>query len=296
MSNINNRISIVLVCDDYYAILLGAFLKSIELNHKTEEIIDVYIVDDNISAKSKRKIIESLNSDKMKLNWMLMKDIIPENIQLPLVSNSYPINTYIRVLIPYFIPQHIDKIIFLDVDMIMLEDISKLWNIDIGNKIIGAVSDTIGPIVKTIGAGIENHVELGLDANEKYFNAGLIVINVDKWKAEKITEKTFEAINNNKKYAALGDQYGLNISLIGQWYHVDPLWSCFSVNTIKKPYLVHYFNIKPIFKDYSYNYREEFFYYLNQTAWKGFKPKGKISRKIKKVKNLIQKAKIFLFK
>lgn len=291
-----NNISIVLVSDDYYVILLAAFLKSIEMNHKTDEIIDVYIVDDDISKRNRKKVINSLTSDKMKLNWLLMNEIIPKDIELPLVGNSYPINTYLRVLIPYFIPKDIKKIIFLDVDMIMLEDISLLWNIDIGNSIIGAVSDTIGPIEKTIGNGIENYAELGLNPDEKYFNAGLMVINVEKWLEQNMTRKTFDAINSNKKYAALGDQYGLNISLIGQWFHINPLWSCFSVNTIVKPYLVHYFNIKPIFKDYPYNYREEFYNYLNQTKWKGFKPMGKMSRNIKKAKNLIQKAKIFLFK
>ena len=51
--NDNNRISILLVTDDYYAILLAAFLKSIEMNHKTDEIIDAYIIDDNISAPRK---------------------------------------------------------------------------------------------------------------------------------------------------------------------------------------------------------------------------------------------------
>ncbi|HTH83262.1 MAG TPA: glycosyltransferase [Mucilaginibacter sp.] len=294
--NDNNRISILLVTDDYYAILLAAFLKSIEMNHKTDEIIDAYIIDDNISQKKRKKIINSLKLDKMVLHWIKMKDAIPENISLPFVNNSYPINTYLRVIIPYFIPKTVKKILYLDVDMIMLNDISLLWNTDIGEYPIGAVSDSMDHNVKTIRTGIINHEELGLNPDEKYFNAGLIIIDIDKWLAGDYTKKTFDAINNNKKYAGLGDQYGLNIAFIGKWHEIDPLWSTFSISTIPKPNLIHYFHRKPIFKEYANNYRDEFYHYLNQTEWKGFKPMGKSSHYVKKAKNLIQKIKLFLGK
>lgn len=288
-NEMDEKINVVVVCDDYYSVLLATFLKSIEMNHKTNEIVDVYIVNDSISQRNIQKIIDSLSLDKMTLNWIEMEDAIPKDMNLPSVNNSYPINTYIRILIPYFIPNSIEKVIFFDVDMIMLNDISKLWKIDIGDNIIGAVSDTIGPVKKTIENGIENYKELGLNPKEEYFNAGLQIINTRKWLDNNIPQKTFDIINNNKKYAALGDQYGLNIALIGNWYKIDPLWSCFSVNTVSDPHLIHYFNIKPIFKDYSFNYKEEFFFYLNHTQWIGFKPISKLSRNIKKVRNLLKK-------
>lgn len=283
------RISIVLVCDDYYAVLLAAFLKSIELNHKEDEIIDVYIVDDSISKKSRVKIIDSLNHDKIQLHWIEMENAIPKDVNLPFINNAYPLNILVRLLIPYFIPAEVEKIIYFDVDMIMLDDISNLWNIDIGESIIGAISDTIGPKMKTIGNGIENYKELGLDGDQKYFNSGLQVINIKKWLDADITRKAIDAISNNKKYASLSDQYGLNVALIGQWHEIDSTWSCFSVNTIVKPSLIHYFHRKPIYREYSYNYKEEFFFYLRQTEWKNFKPIGRTSRYLKKIKNMFQK-------
>ncbi len=285
----DNRISIVVVSDDYYSILLVAFLKSIEMNHKTDEIIDVYIINDNISKNNVKKITDSLCLDKMILKWIDMKDAIPEEINLPFVINSYPINIFIRLLIPYFIPAHIKKVIYFDVDMIMQDDISNLWKIDTGNSIIGAVGDAFGPVVRTIGECIGNHADLGLDPNEKYFNSGLLVINVDKWIEANITQKTLEVIINNKRYAKLSDQYGLNVTLVGNWFEIDSTWSCFSVRELPKPSLIHYFHRKPIFKEYSYNYKDEFYHYLNQTEWQGFKPIGKMNRYYKKAKDMVQK-------
>jgi len=287
-----DAISIVLVCDDFYAILLTAFLKSIEVNHRRDEPVDVYIIDDNISTQNRSKIIESLDANgKLTLRWIKMTEAIPKDTKLPLVHNAYPLNILVRLFIPHFIPDHIQKIIYFDVDMIMLADISELWHIDIGDCVIGAVSDTIGPIEKTIGNGIENYRELGLDPNLPYFNSGLLVIDVEKWKRAAITQRTLEIIANNRKYAVLSDQYGLNVALAGRWFALDPLWSCFSVNTAPAPKLIHYFYIKPIFRAYTYNYRNEFYHYLNLTQWKGFRPISETSRYIKKVRNFVQKLK-----
>jgi len=287
----SKKISIILACDNHYVVLLAALLKSIEMNHHTEELIDVYLVDDQISKLSKQKLMASLTLDKMNIIWLKMEEIIPEEVTLPLVNNTYPLNTYIRLLIPYFIPKEVNRIIFLDVDMIMLDDISNLWKIDIGDKVIGAVND--GPDVKTIAEGIENYSELGLDPNQKYFNAGMQVINIDKWRALDITQKTFDAINNNKKYAGLGDQYGLNIALIGNWHEIDGKWNRFSVCTDPKPSLIHYFHRKPIYKTYAYNYKEEFFYYLNKTKFSDFQPIGETTRYLKKINNMLEKIKLF---
>src|SRR5690606_22504304 len=126
----NEHISIVLVCDDFYAILLAAFLKSIEVNHHTDEQVDVYIIDDHISVHNRQKIVDSLESnDKSTLNWIKMTEAIPKNAKLPLVHNAYPLNILVRLFIPHFIPSQIRRIIYLDVDMIMLGDISDLWRI-----------------------------------------------------------------------------------------------------------------------------------------------------------------------
>ncbi|MGK6353276.1 glycosyltransferase family 8 protein [Parapedobacter sp. DT-150] len=285
------NLSIVVVCDDYYAILLAAFLKSVEINHRSEEIIDVFIIDDSISKLNFNRIVNSLNTSKLILHWIRMEEAIPNDINLPFINNAYPLNILVRLFIPHFIPAHIKKIIYFDVDMIMLDDIINLWNIDIKDKIIGAVSDTIGPIEKTIGNGIENYKELGLNPDAKYFNSGLLVIDVERWKANNITENTLKIISTNKKYAALSDQYGLNVALAERWFEIDPSWSCFSVNDDPDPSLVHYFYRKPIYKSYSFNYKDEFYSYLNQTEWKGFKPISETTRYWKKVKNFLQKIK-----
>ena len=289
----SNHISVVLACDNFYVILLAALLKSIELNHVSGEVIDLYVVSDEITKNNREKLAASLTSEKMNLIWLEMDKVIPEGINLPVVNNAYPVNIHLRLLIPHFMPKEVEKVIYMDVDMIMLDDISNLWNLDIGDYVIGAVSDAIGSGVKKIPEGIENWEELGLDPEATYFNSGMLVMNTKKWIEQEITKKTFAAINNNKKYAFLADQYGLNVALISNWHQIDSTWNYFTVGTDPKPSLIHYFHKKPIFKSYKYNYKDEFFYYLNQTEWRNFKPIGETSRYVKKISNMLEKAKLF---
>ncbi|WP_420477522.1 hypothetical protein, partial [Noviherbaspirillum sp. ST9] len=72
-----DKITIVSVCDDHYSILLAVLIKSIEINHKTSEAIDYYIVSDNISAKNKRRIRESVANNMVKLHWIEMAEAVP---------------------------------------------------------------------------------------------------------------------------------------------------------------------------------------------------------------------------
>jgi lipopolysaccharide biosynthesis glycosyltransferase len=281
-------ITIVVACDDHYMILTAALLKSIEMNHSTGEPIEVYIVEDNVSSRNKNRLLSSVGSS-MLLYWIKMSEAIPEGMSLPVVNNTYPLNTFIRLFIPHFIPQHIKKVIFMDVDMIVLGDISKLWHTDIGDHIIGAVTDSI---TKTLGNGIANYEQLRLNPASKYFNAGLQIINTDKWREQHMTEKIVNLINENRKFAALGDQYGLNIGLAEQWQEIDPLWNYFSNGNHPHPYLIHYYHRKPFYKTYFNNYQEIFYEYLDYTAWKNTKPVGESRRYLKKISNMIPKWKL----
>ncbi len=286
----DNNITVVVVCDDHYMILLAALLKSIEVNHKTNEHIDFYVVEDKVSKINKDKLTLSVSSKKISLKWIKMKDTIPKGISLPLVKNSYPLNTYVRLFIPHFIPKQIKRVIFLDVDMIMLEDISTLWSINFGDKIIAAVKD---PGALTIEKGVKNYKHLNFDPNENYFNAGLQIINTDKWRLESITEKAIEAINKYRDFALLGDQYGLNVSLYKKWHELDPLWNHFCCFKHSNPYLIHFYGRKPIYYSYNNHFREVFYLYLDKTEWKNSKSIGEFNRYIKKIGNVLQKATVF---
>jgi len=285
-------ISIVGVCGNHFVVLLAALLKSLELNHHTEEKIDFYIIDDKISHKNKLKLSRSVDKNIINLIWLKMSDCIPKEFDLPKDKSTYPIKIYMKLFIAYFVPKDVEKVIFLDVDMIMLEDVSTLWNIPLGNKTIAAVQDQF---IKEVGnwGGIQNYQDFNLTADTKYFNTGLIIFDIKKWLSSGFTEKILTCTNNNQKYASFGDQYGLNAILANDWLELDPLWNRYAYSEEERPYNIHFTGRKPIYKTYEYNenYKQIFYSYLNMTEWKNFKPIGETSRYLSKFNNIINKLK-----
>lgn len=292
----NNFIPIICVCDNHYAVLLATLIKSIEINHHTDEKIEFFLVDDGISVKNKQKIENSINPHHTVLYWLPIKECLPENVKLPIDKGSLPLSIYIRLFIPFFIPKRVSKIIFLDVDMIMLEDISTLWNTDLGGNIVAAVQDQFIQVVSRWG-GVNNYRELGIPAESKYFNAGLMIIDIPKWKAADITNKVLECIMENKNSISFYDQYGLNAILFNSWFPLDPLWNRFAYSKEKSPYLIHFTGRKPIYKTYPFNenYRDIFYGYLKQTEWQNFRLIGETARYFKKASNYLEKFKAYIY-
>lgn len=286
-----NSISIIVASDNHYAIMIAALLKSIDLNHKTNEHIDFYIIDDGISPKFRKELETIVDPERITIKWFLSKEIVPKDITIPVDNSAFPLTVYMRVFSPYVVGNEVEKLIYLDVDTIVQGDISELWNIPLNDYTIGAIQD-VGKTVDCKWGGIANYKELGLTADTKYFNSGVLVINPKKWKSENISNKIISALSEHKEYVQLADQYGFNVVFANAWLELDPKWNWFAFKENEKPHLVHFLDIKPIFKSYNSKevYREEFFRYLSMTPWKSFKPISGNQRHIRKIYNKIKKA------
>jgi len=288
------KLHIVVACDNHYIILLAALIKSIEANIRSGLPIEIHIIEDNVAKNSKTKLENSINKEVTTLVWHNMDKVIPTGMNLPFDRSSYPLNIYMRLFIPYFIPEEIEKVLYLDVDMIVQADITTVFETELGDNTIAAVQDPFIITFDNSWGGVFNYQALGFSGKTKYFNTGLILMQTKKWREQDITNKVIECINNNKKFANYPDQYGLNVVLANQWLELNSLWNHFSPINIKdKPFLIHFVKRKPIYKSYNFNpdFKKTFYVYLNQTEWKNFEPIGELSRYFKKITNILNKIK-----
>ncbi|MFP5040551.1 glycosyltransferase family 8 protein [Parasediminibacterium sp. JCM 36343] len=287
-------LTVVVACDNHYLILLAALIKSIEANIRPRQPLNVYIIEDKVTPSNKEKLLRSVNIDITTLHWQKMEDVIPIGMQLPLDRSSYPLNIYMRLFIPYFIPHDIEKVLYLDVDMIVQADITTIFETDLDNHIVAAVLDPRIITFDNSWGGVLNYEALGLLGTTRYFNTGLLLMQTRKWREQDITTKIIECIDNNKKFANYPDQYGLNVVLANQWLELDSRWNHFStIDTEQKPFLIHFVERKPIYQSYNFNedFKKTFFFYLQLTDWKNFKPIGESFRYFKKAKNIWGKLK-----
>ena len=290
-------IVIVVACDNHYMPLLAALIKSIEVNHHTEEHIHFFILDDGISQRNKIKLTGSVSPRVFTIHWVAKDKVIPDGMSIPYDNSSYPLIIHMRMFIPYFIPPEYEKVIYMDVDMIVNDDISKLWNTDLKEFIIAAVIDVRIRKFDSPNA-VQNYIQLGFDADTKYFNSGLMLMNTRSWREKNLTPKVFECIEENRKYANLPDQYGLNVIFANAWLEIDTKWSWSAAEWNPDASLIHFIWRKPIYKTYMFEkrYQEMFYKYLNLTQWKGFVPITEFKRLTKKIMNKILKLHLLLKK
>lgn len=289
----DHPISIVLVNDEHFMPMAAALLKSIQVNHHTQEAITIYFVANGVTNSSKKKLERSVVTDSFKIEWLDIKNAVPSNVKLPIDRSSFPISVYARLFIENYLPANLERVLYLDADMIVRKDISQLWHTNLDGNIMAAVPDQRIPFFENEWSGIKNYRELGFSGDSPYFNAGLFLVDLKKWREAGIGEKTLKAVSDNIEYADYPDQYGANIALHGKWKLLDNTWNHFASEENPDPSIIHFTSRKPMYTSYEYSkvYQEEFFRYLRMTEWKHFKPIGESARYMQKLKIMIDKLK-----
>ncbi|BAZ16923.1 glycosyl transferase family 8 [Calothrix sp. NIES-4071] len=276
--------SIVLVCaaDDNYSMPLAATTRSVIASMRNPQNLSLYIIDGGISSANKQRIIQNLQSEQVKVTWIKARRSQFKNMQ---ISSSVTIAAYYRLLIPAFLPNEIEKAIYIDSDVIVRSDIEALWNQDIGDNYLLAVQDMGAPLVSS-ARGLVNYQELGIPADCKYFNSGVLVLNLKKWRQENTSLAVIKYLNDYKQYVRWFDQDGLNAVLAGKWGELDARWnqmpylfrfgswqeSPFSEeeynNLREHAYIIHYSTReKPWNENCSHPQKELFYEYLDNSIW-----------------------------
>ncbi|MBF2063339.1 MAG: glycosyltransferase family 8 protein [Calothrix sp. C42_A2020_038] len=276
--------SIVLVCaaDDNYSMPLAATTCSVVANMKNPQNLSLYVIDGGISPVNKTRIIQNLKSEQVKITWIKARRSQFKNMQ---ISSTVTIAAYYRLLIPALLPSDIEKAIYIDSDVIVRSDIETLWHTEIGDKYLLAVQDMGAPLVSS-PRGLVNYQELGIPADCKYFNSGVLVFNLKKWRQDNTSLAVIKYLNDYKQYVRWFDQDGLNAILAGKWGEIDPRWnqmpylfrfgswqeSPFSqqeyYNLLNNPYIIHYSTReKPWHDNCSHPQKELFYQYLDNSIW-----------------------------
>jgi lipopolysaccharide biosynthesis glycosyltransferase len=211
--NSRDCIHIVTVSNDVYAPHLAVMLYSLLENKESRNPVRIYVIDSNISVENKLLLVKTTRKYKAKIYF---KQIDPTLYSgFPTISYVTQ-ETYYRLSIPDLFDK-IDKVIYLDSDMIVKQDITELWNTDISQYYLGAVYD---PWV----LGSRNDA-LFMPKDSTYFNAGMLLINLKKWREDNIKNKIIQFINTYSDDLRYCDQDALNAVLHDQWLPLDPKWN-----------------------------------------------------------------------
>lgn len=177
---------------------------------------------------------------------------------------------YYRYLFGEMLPKEITKIIYMDADIICKGDILPLWQTDLQGKVLGAVRDW----------GEEKSCKrIGLK-NGRYFNSGVLLLDLQKWRQQKMTQKLFTWLAEVGSTKILwGDQDALNGVIDGQFAELPKKYNCIIINnaTLKakqETVIVHYVDyVKPWHIYYADSAERQLFWdYAKKSLWSDLQP------------------------
>lgn len=203
-----------------YALPLAVMLRSALMNLGGEQPVDCYVVDDGVPQADKKKVVESL-AGRASVYWLRPQR--SEFSGLPMWGRM-SIVTYDRVMLARLLPPAVSKAIWLDADLLVLGDISELWSLDLNGSHALAVRDWLIPQVSS-RFGVAGYKELGIDQKAGYFNAGVMVINVELWRRDDIAGRALSYLKRYRDRVFFYDQEGLNAVLAGKWHQIDVRWN-----------------------------------------------------------------------
>ena len=298
----------IILCasDDNYAKPLAVTLHSAASNLRAGSHLNVILMDGGISESSWQGLRETLIDLPITLH-ILRPD--PQEIRDLGTSHHITHTAYFRLLAARLLPDSIDKVIYLDSDVLVKGDLNDLWDLPLNDHYCLAAVDIACPFVnayealakdKSIKSSIPHYAaispipnwrQLSLDGSENYFNSGVMVINLARWREEAIDQKLLACLRNNQSYVWCWDQYALNVVFAKQWgklpakwnqgYHVfeypdesfSPIDEQEFVSMRDEPELIHFTTeFKPWDFTQFHPLRESFYHELDQTAWRGWRP------------------------
>lgn len=171
-----------------------AILSMFENISQPPPAITVHILHDNTLTQDNRdkfiyladrynQIIKFYNVEEIFPNLISM---IPESMHNRILSPRFTAGTLYRLILDRILPEDIEKIIYLDSDIVINLDISELWQVELGNRPIAAVTLFDNMIENNRNEPLKSNIlcGTGIVRIEDYLNDGVLLINLKKFRAE----------------------------------------------------------------------------------------------------------------
>ena len=250
--------------DDNYIPFLSTTIASIVAHASDDYKYCLTIIHDGLSMESKKAVRKFQDNKKIFVSFFnVTVKVHSLSVKLD-VRDYYTITTYYRLFLPDLFPTF-SKGLYLDSDIVLCDDVAKLYFTDLGDNLVGAVPDASVQLFSEFS----NYVEKVLNVDHtKYFNAGILLMNLKKLR-EFGLERRFISLIKKVTFKVAQDQDVLNYLCKDRVTYLDPRWNVMPLGEeVKDPYLIHYnlmfkpWNLKNIM------YEDRFFKYAEQAGLK----------------------------
>ena len=209
---------IVMASDENFAMPLATMLRSLAESNLLHWPLNVTVLTDAFSHEGRRLVQASLPMGSVQLRWQV--------IDLKRYEDFRPMSylskmTYARFQIDDVFDTDVERVVYLDADMLVLDDIQPLAMVDLQGAVVGAVADRY--IAGARRRGVEPNPG-GVPNVSRYFNAGVLVIDLGQWRRLQIAQRAVKYLADFPD-SPYSDQDALNVACDCAWCELDAKWN-----------------------------------------------------------------------
>ncbi|WP_455634895.1 glycosyltransferase family 8 protein [Parabacteroides sp.] len=279
---------IVFCLDNNFVMQTGVAMTSVCENNQTESI-KFHLISTSLSNESQMDLRDIVAKYGKEICFYIVDDSLLDNcpVNVPGQCETVSIATYLKVFIVNILPDNIDKVLYLDGDLIVRGSLTDLWNTDVSEVSLAAVRDIIADDIR-----LYNRL-CYYDPSFGYVNTGVVLFNLKFWKEHNVLGQCLDYMSKYPERLITKEQDLMNAVLVGKIgflpfkYNLQILFlqqksilfvrmDYFSEldNAIQNPVVLHYIAYpKPWLKEYDLPYKCEWIKYQNRTKWAGMKQK-----------------------
>ena len=251
-------INVGLACDENYSKYAGVVIASVLANASDSDELCFYILTDGLSEEKQSEILKLKEIKNCEINFVTLDEKLFEAYKNIKTHSYLPLNAYFRLKLSNILP-NVEKIIYLDCDVVVNKSLKELYDAELGENILGGVLDINKRMLKK---------------NTSYVNSGMLVMDLKKIREQNIEDEFLDWTQKHIDTIKMGDQEIINEVLKGKIKILDDRWNVQSSNFTNRssytgnPWIIHFVSKRKPWHFGSFSYHKSYYFkYLQMTPW-----------------------------
>lgn len=186
------------------------------LDHRGDADLHVHLMHPpELAASEREPLAEMVEREGGRISFLELPDELVGGFPIEGFTRKA---TWYRVFLPELVPQA-ERALYLDADAIVLDDLTPLWETDLGDDLLGAVTNLLQ----------WDHADrpraIGMPAGVEYFNAGVLLLDLKRMRSERTSQALRAFTVANAGRLEWRDQDALNLLLGTRRHHLHPRWN-----------------------------------------------------------------------
>lgn len=276
--------NILYTVNDKFVPQLATGICSVCENNQKQDTIHFYVLGLEISDANKERLKELVQRYDREISLIEIKDM-SHYLDFEFDTLGWSPVILARLFMARLLPQDVTRILYMDGDTIVRGNLSELWNLDLGNKVLGMSVEPTADVERKNALGLEHYY---------YHNSGVLLVDLAKWRAINAEELIIKFYREKEGNLFAADQDAINGALKDYIYQLPPKYNFCNIyyqypykflcklispmkyfseaefqESVKNPVIIHYLGEeRPWRRGNTHKYKDDYRKYLNMTYWK----------------------------